>query len=165
VQALFRILVVSLALLSLVVAARADWREESPTSACKYLSDTGLGTGTWKQEWGDNWFCCSPYKDLSRVASLPNNIAYYVLGSQTKVSELQLVLNINKTSEKDATDRAILLRYARILTQKATGHQLSKTLASCISEARAGHATLDASNLIVKREKTKNGYTLYFFIK
>jgi len=95
----------------------AELENDDPLIICHSLSSQGLFPGKWrKDELG--YLCVTPYKDivssLLYTPGLPNNIALYATGSENKVNEVKLVININdSTSAHNA--HLELLKDAEIL--------------------------------------------------
>lgn len=66
----------------------------SPYQAKEFLSCEGLSTGFYNNIFEDEWCALSPMKEFSN-GILPDNIAYYVEGSEKVAKVLKLKVNVN----------------------------------------------------------------------
>lgn len=71
----------------------------SPYEAKEYLSNKGLKTGFYNNQYGDEWMALSPIHEIGD-GLIPDNIAYYVEGSRDVAITLKLKLNINDKSRE-----------------------------------------------------------------
>lgn len=142
-----------------------DWND--PQVACSLLSDiSGLQTGGYKRSGTeDDFFCCSPYKDLNHESPLPNNIAYYAEGDAEEVNRLKLVLNVNEPQRAEEAHRT-LLTYSNELTRKALGEDLSSKMQEAILVGHPEAYTVGDLFVELKREAwpTGRGYEMKFII-
>lgn len=140
-----------------------------PSAICNILSSKGIKTGEWKtvNNDGDEWHCTSSYIDIGEGidGGMPNNIAYYVNGSEKYVSQALLVLNINNPNEESAAIQK-LLNTSITLTDKITKLPLSPALQNAIKNGAAGKEELFEFKLSVTREnwKSGSGYGIHFLI-
>jgi hypothetical protein len=116
---------------SSTILPQHDWN--NPQVACSLLSNiSGLQTGGYKSTGvEDDFFCCSPYKDLDQDSLLPNNIAYYAEGDAEEVNRLKLVLNVNDPEKAEAAHRA-LMTYSNELASRALGEELKPKMQDAI---------------------------------
>lgn len=138
-------------------------------NACSYLGDQGLAAGEWKNygtEDAPDFGCNSPYKELGTSDGLPNNIAYYVEGSETQVTKLYLVLNVNDAGQAVSAYKA-LLEAASALTLKVTKKPLPSKLNTAIlagtrSEVSAGKFKI---RTFEEAWPTGRGYEIHFEVQ
>lgn len=144
---------------------KRDWN--NPQVACSLLSNiSGLQTGGYKSTGvEDDFFCCSPYKDLEQDSPLPNNIAYYAEGDAEEVNRLKLVLNVNDPEKAEAAHRALMI-YSNELACKALGEELSPKMQKAILAGHPEAYTAGGLFVELKREAwvTGRGYDLKFII-
>ncbi|MDO6501216.1 hypothetical protein [Photobacterium sanguinicancri] len=102
----------------------------SPYEAKEYLSNKGLKTGFYNNQYGNEWVALSPMHELGD-GLIPDNIAYYVEGSQDVAITLKLKLNINdKSREVIALNE--LSEMAELLCQSSLKLPLSENMKNAI---------------------------------
>lgn len=69
----------------------------SPYKAKEFLVNEGLSTGFYNRSFDDVWFASSPMKEFGD-GIIPDNIAYYVEGSEDVAKVLKLKVNVNDAS-------------------------------------------------------------------
>lgn len=69
----------------------------SPYKAKKFLVNEGLSTGFYNRSFEEEWFASSPMKEFSD-GIIPDNIAYYLEGSEDVAKVLKLKVNVNDAS-------------------------------------------------------------------
>lgn len=69
----------------------------SPYKAKEFLANEGLSTGFYNRSFEEEWFASSPMKEFSD-GIIPDNIAYYVEGSEDVAKVLKLKVNVNDAS-------------------------------------------------------------------
>nr|WP_283106074.1 hypothetical protein [Shewanella glacialipiscicola] len=69
----------------------------SPYKAKEFLVNEGLNTGFYNRSFEEDWFASSPMKEFSN-GIIPDNIAYYVEGSEDVAKALKLKVNVNDAS-------------------------------------------------------------------
>ncbi|HHR5901052.1 TPA: hypothetical protein ACS7XC_001965 [Providencia alcalifaciens] len=62
--------------------------------ARKFFVDQGIESGFYNKFYDENWFAQSPMKELND-GWMPDNIAYYIEGSEDIANTLKLIVNIN----------------------------------------------------------------------
>jgi predicted transcriptional regulator len=141
------------------------WNE--PWVACSLLSNiSGLQTGDYKSSGTeDDFFCCSPYKDLDHESPLPNNIAYYAEGDAEEVNRLKLVLYVNDSDKAEAAHRALMI-YSNELACKALGEELRPKMQDAILAGRPYAYKVGELFVELKVEAwvTERGYDMKFMI-
>lgn len=144
-------------------APRDGWE---PNAACNFLQTRpGLGSRGYKQRYENEWGCSSPYKDIGYAEPLPNNIAYYVKGTQHKAQELKLVINVN--DKKGATDvLRELVACGRILYKNALGRDLPKVVEQSLETGKQGQWSDESARVEIIRDRWSNGkgYEVHFII-
>lgn len=69
----------------------------SPYKAKEFLVNEGLGTGFYNRSFEEEWFASSPMKEFSD-GIIPDNITYYLEGSEDVAKVLKLIVNVNDAS-------------------------------------------------------------------
>ena len=99
------------------VAAALGW---SPHVAKDFLGDLGLPTRDYHRSHEAEWYASSSMLEIGD-GIIPNNIAYYVEGTETAVTTLKLKLNINDAGNADGA-AARFRELVDTLIQAAVGH-------------------------------------------
>lgn len=121
-----------------------------PSDACDSLSNIGLATRGWKNQYDSEFGCSSPYKELGAGAPPANNLAYYVEGDSTTVRKLKLVLNINNNRYAIAAHQE-LLKAAEALSLKMAGAELPEKIAGAIVSGTKASTNVESTNVDVIR--------------
>lgn len=100
----------------LPVATSSGW---PPGLAKDFLSKAGLSTGDYHRSYDGEWFASSMMLEIGGDP-IPNNIAYYVAGTEAVVTTLKLKLNVNDAASA-STAEAKFVELARLLMIAATG--------------------------------------------
>ncbi len=137
-------------------SAQAEITLKDPAATCVAMNEIGLKTRGWKDRGSSDYGCSSPYKDIGSGYPLPNNLAFYAEGEKSSVKLVKLVLNVNKT-EHAKTGHEALLHAAGILSEKATGQPLSKTLKAALSSGKSVTEKLGNSKITVIRDNWPTG--------
>lgn len=107
----------------------------SPYQAKEFLSCEGLNTGFYNNIYEDEWVASSSLKEFND-GIIPDNIAYYVEGSEKIAKMLKLKINVNDTSRtRQACEK--LKSVADILSISSLGLPLSKEMTNAISECKS----------------------------
>jgi TRAP-type C4-dicarboxylate transport system permease small subunit len=100
----------------LPVATSSGW---SPGLAKDFLSEAGLSTGDYHRSYDEEWFASSVMLEIGGDL-IPNNIAYYIEGTEAVVTTLKLKLNVNDVPSAPAAE-AQFVELARQLMIAAMG--------------------------------------------
>ena len=151
------------------IPSLADFKNDKPSTACKYLAYIGLNAGDYQilEEGYDNYFCCSSYKEVGGPGwPVKNDISYYVEGSADSIRTLYLVLSVNNKTEAGSAHSS-LVEYGNHLTQKALGQSLPKGTQEAIMKGKPGEWTLSGSKIKVSRDDwpTGKGYSIKLSIE
>lgn len=98
----------------------ADTLGWSPYVAKNFLGDLGLPTRDYHRSHEEEWYASSSMIEIGD-GIFPNNIAYYVEGTETAVTTLKLKLNINTPGNADSAE-ARFRELGHVLIQAAIGH-------------------------------------------
>ena len=136
-----------------------------PSIACNYLAEAGLPTGNYKYWSGNDYYSISNCKEIGSGFPLANNITYHVKGSENKVNELELILNVN-VPKRSSEAYDTLLMYSEILYQKVLHEALPYQISASIVEGGSGQWYSQSVTAELKRDDwvTDRGYSLYFRI-
>lgn len=151
------------------LTANAELKATAPSEVCDYMKDLGLVTRGWKNHVENVFGCLSPYKELGASSSPtdnPNNLAFYVEGDSTTVSQVKLVLNVNNRGTAKAAHEE-LLKAAEVLSAKATGEKLPKALKEAIKAGKKITTKVGSASVEVVLEDwpTGKGYEVKVLIK
>jgi hypothetical protein len=157
-----------LALFSLTVpwVCHAEYANPNPSDACSFMSAMGMNTRGYKNPDGIGYFCSSPYKELGTGFPFKNNIAYYAEGSEEKVTNLKLVLNVNSKQEAKQA-HAVLNDSAQTLLKKALSASLPQETQKAILAGSNGKWKIGNANVSVTRADwpTGKGYEIKFIVQ
>lgn len=78
----------------LKVSKEQGW---SPYKAKEFLVNEGLSTEFYNRSFEEEWFASSPMKEFND-GIIPDNIAYYIEGSEDVAKVLKLIVNVNDAS-------------------------------------------------------------------
>ncbi|ACK69507.1 GUN4 domain protein [Gloeothece citriformis PCC 7424] len=142
--------------------------QDSPLAVCSYLNEVGLKTRDYKDLLGDgNYSCSSPYQELGEKSSgLKNNIAYYVSGSLTNITELKIVLNVNQPNQAQSAHQT-MVNYGNILLKKAIGMNFTQEILKALELGTPNSWNFNNYTILVIREDWINGkgYEIKLIIK
>ena len=151
--------------------AIAGIKEIKSSIACEYLANIGLSTRGWKNYYDNVCGCSSPYKELGSsgpawAPALKNNLAYYVEGAATTVSELKLVINVNNRAEAKKA-HAELLKAAEVLVKKSFNKPLPANIRDAIIKGKSVSSRIGDATVEIVRDDwtTGKGYSIKFVIK
>lgn len=81
--------------------------------------------------------CSSEYREIGTATTgIANNLAFYATGSAAKVTQLELVLNLNQPLSDNAAVQE-LLKASKTLSIRASGLPLPTTVAQAIVDVEA----------------------------
>lgn len=154
----------ALVFLAFSASANAVLLSPDPSTTCNYLSDMGLATRGWKNDYDNEFGCSSPYKELGTGAPLANNLAYYVEGGPTTAKKAKLVVNINNKSSAMPAHQE-LLKAAEALSLKVAGAILPEEISSAIKSGTKASTKVGQTNIEVIRIDwpTGKGYEVKVF--
>ena len=138
----------------------------SPYKAKDFLVKEGLSTGFYNRLFEDEWYALSPMQEFSD-GIIPNNIAYYVEGTEGVAKVLKLKVNVNDaTRTRQACEK--LETMAEALSLSSLNLPLSEDMISAISGCNSYSEKIDDKTitLIVERWSNHkfNGFALKFLI-
>jgi hypothetical protein len=106
---------------------------DNPSKLCATLSQNGIGElKEWKNPFGIGWGSLTDYYQFGQQkdeVGMQNNIAYYLEGTETAVSNLTINLNIN-----NAEDKKNALKFLEEVTEK-TFSSLNLTIPTDLKKA------------------------------
>lgn len=138
----------------------------SVTQGCSML---GIKMTTWKSSDNDGVYrCISNYIDISPDDGIrpPNNLAYYVQGTENTVNELKVVLNVNnKNYNKKANDEFIAMS-AKVY-ENIKSHKLPNELKIAISSKKNYSISDENFTYYIENDDFENGkgFTQKFIIR
>lgn len=148
------------------VNAAAELKSSNPSGVCSYMSDFGLSTRGWKNQYDNIFGCSSAYRESGRGYPLANNLAFYAEGDRNTVKQVKLVLNVNNKAAS-ASAHAELLKAADALSMKACGKALPQPLKESIKSGKKSSGKVGASTVEIVRINwpTGKGYEIKVFIE
>lgn len=148
---------------SIIIAtsANAELPVTDPAIACGFLRDAGITTRKWFSDNGNDYWCASDYKSIGNAFPLPNNLAYYVEGSESSVKLIKIVININNPLSPK-TAHAALLAAAQELQLKLFDSELPGSYADAITRGNQISGKIDGTDIEVQRSNwpSGNGYDI-----
>lgn len=137
----------------------------SPYVAKNFLASEGLSPGFYNSYFHDEWFASSPIIEVSDGV-MPNNIAYYIEGSEDIVNVLKVKVNINDSQRSaQATER--LMKVAETLSNHSLNQSLSEKMKLAILNCEPYSETIDGKIIsldIGLGPNKSNGFDLKFTI-
>jgi hypothetical protein len=97
-----------------VVQPRDGW---SPYLAMQFLAEYGVETGHYHHSFDDEWFACSPMREIGGGVNLPNNLAYYIDGTEHAATALKVKLNVNNPDEAGKAEDIFIVHAMHLLEQ------------------------------------------------
>lgn len=86
-----------------LVAASEGW---SPQLARLFLVAQNLTPGPYNPSFGTKWSASSPFLELG-TAILPDNIAYYIMGTEHAATRLRIILNVNNPDDTEGVEQSL----------------------------------------------------------
>lgn len=138
----------------------------APDQACEFIgSDFGVEVRPYQQEDEDEYSCSTPYKNMQEDANLPNNLAYYAIGTQNLATEAYLVLNVNEP-DKQSYAKGQLKKYAGTVARAVTGESLPSDISRAITSGSPFVRESNGYKQAVTHDDwpSGNGYELHYVI-
>lgn len=162
-----RIIIASAILLSSLSGNAAEL--PAPATACSTMSEMRMPPlSPWKDYgYGMGFGCNSSYLEIgSARTGLANNIAYYVDGDASRVSQVKLVLNVNQPAQEREA-KGELLKTGQRLSEKVVGEALPEDIALALSSGSAASSSTESWRHEVKRSDwpTGKGYEIHLIIR
>ncbi|QBQ16807.1 DUF6030 family protein [Acinetobacter haemolyticus] len=157
----------------LVACSQTDqkYQLEEPTilSVNKSCSMLGLEMTNWKSSAGDGIYrCISNYIDISpdNGTKLPNNLAYYVQGTENTVNELKIVLNVNDKSYRKKAENEFIMLSSKVY-KNINPNELPSDLINAISSKKNYSISDENFTYSIENEDFENGkgFTQKFIIR
>ncbi|CAD6559521.1 hypothetical protein ACFQ3P_32670 [Paraburkholderia sabiae] len=144
--------------------AQAALKSSLPADVCGYLVTEKLSTRPWLAQDVTYGGCASEYREIGTATTgIANNLAFYVTGSATKVTQLELVLNLNQPLS-DAVAIQELLKASKALSIRASGLPLPIAVEQAIVARRGDVTAMNGTVRISTIRKTwpnGKGYELH----
>ncbi len=148
-----------------VVQPKYGW---SPHLAMQFLADYGMATGHYQHSFDDQWFASSSLREIASGLNLPNNLAYYVEGTEHAATILKVKLNINTLGEEDEAE-GLFIMYAMHLLEQAISLNAVERLKMRIARLETFEAEIPYGCISLSREDfvsgIKGGYSRRFEIR
>lgn len=97
-----------------VVQPNYGW---SPYLAMQFLAEYGVATGHYQHSFDDEWFASSSMREIGSGLNLPNNLAYYVEGTEHAATTLKVKLNVNNPGEAGEAEGMFIVYAMHLLEQ------------------------------------------------
>lgn len=138
----------------------------SPYKAKDFLVKEGLNTGFYNRLFEEEWSASSPTEEFGD-GIIPDNIAYYVDGSEKVVNKLKLIINVNDSSRSQQAC-AKLKGIAETLSNSSLNLSLSEGMKNAISNCKPYSEKCKDKTISLVVESWPNhrfnGYDLKFVI-
>ncbi|WMI72120.1 hypothetical protein RBH88_03200 [Aminobacterium sp. MB27-C1] len=138
----------------------------SPYHAKEFISSKGLSTGFYNRVFEDEWFASSPMEAFGDVI-IPDNVAYYVEGSEELANTLKLIVSVNDATRSQQARRK-LLELAEVLSLSSLNKPLSEDMEDAIVEGKPYSENTEGKIISLAVEEWPNhrfnGYDLKFVI-
>ncbi|HEN9572557.1 hypothetical protein ACG9XX_15100 [Acinetobacter baumannii] len=140
----------------------------SVSEACSMLNLPGMTS--WKDTMGEGTYrCISSYIDISpdpQNGENPNNLAYYVEGTESSIKELKVVLNVNDSKYKKSAETEFI-KMSESIYKEVANQELPSVLKNAIKNKTNKQTTVKNLSLDIETDKWENGagYSQRFYIK
>lgn len=138
----------------------------SPYIAKDFLLNQGLNTGFYNKLFEEEWRASSPMEEFSDGV-MPDNIAYYVEGSEDVANVLTLIVNVNDSARSHQACKK-LQEMAEALSISSLKQPLSKNMKNAISNCEPHSEECDGKSITLHVERWRDhkfhGYDLKFMI-
>ena len=138
----------------------------SPYHAKEFISSKGLSTGFYNRVFEDEWFASSPMEEFGD-GIIPDNVAYYVEGSEELANILKLIVSVNDAT-RSQQERRKLLELAEVLSLSSLNKPLSEDMEGAIVEGKPYSENAERKTISLAVEEWQNhrfnGYDLKFVI-
>ncbi len=122
----------------------------SPYEAKTFLSNEGLETGYYNKLYDGEWFASSPMVEFGD-GIIPDNIAYYVEGTEGVANTLKIKLNVNDANGSD-TVICSFLELANILSFASINQKLSKKMTEAVLNGEKNSENYGCKEVTVRKE-------------
>lgn len=126
----------------------------SPYEAKEFLVNEGLSTGFYNRSFEEEWSASSPMKEFSD-GIIPDNIAYYVEGSENVAKVLKLKVNVNDASRSQQACEK-LEAMAEVLSISSLNLPLSDEMKSAISGCNSYSEKVEGKTIALVVERWPN---------
>ena len=148
-----------------VVPPQDGW---SPYLAMQFLTDRSFDTGHYHHSFDDEWYASTPMREFGIGAVMPDNLAYYVEGSEHAASTLKLKLNINNPASAEAAETWFIVCCLELLEQSISLDAVERMMLS-IAQLDDFQEKIPFGSVSLRREDyvggIPGGYSRYFEIK
>jgi hypothetical protein len=145
------------------VSSELGW---SPYEAKDFLSSEGLDMGFYNRLFEEEWFASSPMIELGD-GIIPDNIAYYVEGTEEVANTLKLKVNVNDAARSEMAQEN-LIELAEALSLSSLNQGLSEQMKKAIVQGGQYSEKCGNKTITLAIEKWPghrfNGYDLKFVI-
>lgn len=128
----------------------------SPYLAMQFMTDLGFDTGYYHHSFDEEWFASSPMREFGGSAVFPNNIAYYIDGSEHAATALKIKLNINDPGDRGEAEDIFIL-HAMHLLEQAVSADAAERLKLQIASLEAFQADIAFGAVSLTREAFVGG--------
>lgn len=138
----------------------------SPYEAKNFLLSEGIDTGFYNRIFEEEWSASSPMIEFYD-GIIPDNIAYYVEGSEDVANTLKIKVNVNDATRSEMAQRK-LMELANTLSLSSLNQELSEKMEKAIVHGKQYSEKCGSKKIMVTAEKWAghrfNGYDLKFVI-
>jgi hypothetical protein len=144
------------------IPASEGW---SPYKAKNFLKNEGIETGHYDKII-DEWNACSSMIELGE-GLIPDNIAYYINGTESTAKTLKLILNVND-SKRSTLAQKKFLTICNALIRASLNRRLSNSMKSAILNGKEYNELHENKRVSVHNNKwskhTWGGYDIKFIV-
>ena len=138
----------------------------SPYVAKNFLPSEGVETGFYNRLYEEEWSASSPMIEFGD-GIIPDNIAYYVEGTESVTTTLKIKVNVNDAARSEMAQKK-LKKLAETLSYSSLGQGLSEQMVRAIDDGKQYSEKIGSKSITVVVEKWPNhrfnGYDLKFVI-
>lgn len=140
----------------------------SPFLAMQFMADLGVDTGYYHHSFDDEWFACSPMREIGDGPAFRNNLAYYIEGNEHAATALKIKLNVNDPANSGEAEDMFILHATQLLEQ-AVSFDAVQRLKLQIASLDAFEADIPFGSVTLTREDfiggINGGYSRKFEVR
>jgi hypothetical protein len=140
----------------------------SPYLAMQFMADVGYDTGHYHRSFEEEWFASSPMREIASGFPMPNNIAYYIEGTEFAANTLKVKLNVNDPASSGAAEDLFIVGCMHLLEQSVSLNAVER-MKMDIASLSTFEGEIPHGSVMLLREDfvggIKGGYSRIFAVR